>query len=680
MAHDPQSEHRQKQEHLSEMTNSGNENPDSGFAVSSMVGGRYKILSEIGRGGMGVVYKVEQVFLRETYAFKLLQEQHLQGKALIRFQNEAQATNRLNHRNLISCKDFGLLEDNRPFLVMEYIEGVTLDQTLKKRGALPTKEALQIFLQVCDGMAYAHDHGIIHRDLKPSNIMLPENEFDTKSDIVKILDFGIAKIVCDEDRQAVTRTGEIFGSPYYMSPEQCLGKNIDLRSDIYALGCVLFETLTGLPPYSADTALATMMQHQSSTVPTLKESSLGGEFPQALEQLGGRLLAEDPSDRYQSMMALKHDLQRVLDDQDIEFTATKTSTAPKRQRFSTMSVSIGAAVVALIALCLVGVTLMRGAPVPTPASSPATKPNADTSDDVVNEKSIAARIDDVANEKPIPPPDSGFYAKLPLNKAHGPWTLTFPDESIGSVSLPPFLGNVRDGHRAQGTVTFSQPGPLVFTPSPAGWEKAKTFRRFRPDELWSIDMSNEMDVNDDLLISFDHLTGLHELILVETDVSDKGLEHVENLPNLINLRVSDSKVTGASLVRLKSLKYLEELSIDQTDDVAPVLKALDGSTALGLLSAKHDRLTDADMTYIAHMPKLHILLLADNQITDAGLAKLAGLKDLVSLNLSHCKITPKSIPILISFPHLSELTINIGSWPADKQTLLKQRFPGDQLK
>jgi serine/threonine protein kinase len=654
------------QVHVTEKADSvAGEDHDTGFVAGSMVGGRYKILSEIGRGGMGVVFKVEQVFFREIYAFKLLQEQHLQGKPFARFQTEAQATNRLNHRNLVSCKDFGLLEDNRPFLVMEFIQGVTLEETLKNRGALPIKEALEIFLQVCDGMAYAHDHGIIHRDLKPSNIMLPDKTFDTKYDVVKILDFGIAKIVCDEDRQAVTRTGEIFGSPYYMSPEQCLGKNIDLRSDIYALGCVFFEALTGLPPYSAETALATMMQHQSNTIPTLKQASLGGDFPQALEQVVARLLAKDPHHRYQSMMALKHDLQRVHDDQDIQWTGAEISKTPKRQNFTTKSACIGAAITALIALWLVTLTLMRPAPAPT--SSAASKP-------------ADAVSDELALEKPIKYSDNSYYAPVPLKQAHGSWTLNFPDESIGTVALPPFKGNSHDGHRAQGTVTFSEPYPLSFIASSNACEKPKTFRRFRPDELWRVDVSNLMEASDDLLISLDHLTGLRGLILVSVDISDAGLEHLKNLPNLKDVRVSDSKITGAGLAKLKCIKHLDELWIDQIENVQPVLKALDGSTTISYLSAKHDRLTDADMTCISHLPNLEELRLAHDPINDAELAKLAGLKKLQELDLSHCKITSASIPTLLSFPRLSNLYLDISDWPDDKQRSFRQQFRGKLIK
>jgi len=628
------------------------------FVADSIVGGRYKILSELGRGGMGIVYKVEQVFLHEIYAFKLLQEQHLTGKLLIRFQNEAQATIRLNHRNLVSCKDFGLLEDNCPFLVMECVEGTTLEAMLTKHRALPIKEAIAIFLQVCDGLGYAHDHGIIHRDLKPSNIMLPDQQFDTKHDVVKILDFGIAKIVCDEDRQALTRTGEIFGSPLYMSPEQCLGRNIDHRSDIYAVGCVFFETLTGLSPFAGETALATMMQHQSNTIPTLKQTSLGEDFPQALEQVIARLLAKDPAHRYQTMMALKNDLQRIMDDKEIQWNVPViTTTATTKPQFINAK-KIAAAACLVLALALAGFAILNKQSVRT--ALPAKTPPVVTSFDKYVE---------------VAEPTS-YYATVPLKQAKGgPWTLIFPSEGIGSISLPAGIGTSADGHKAQGRVQFSIAHSLVLTPSWGACEKLRNFRRFRSDEIWGLDLSNMLEIDDDVLVAFDHLTGLRFLYLTATDISDRGLEHVKDLPKLLELRVNDSKVTGAGVTKMKCIKHLRTLWVDQLNKVPEVLRALDGSTALMYLSASRTDLTDADMSYIARMPNLTVLRVPHNHITDAGLAKLAALKGLQALEISRNPITTASIPLFKQFKHLQGLYITTYNWSPSQKAELKKILP-----
>jgi serine/threonine protein kinase len=213
----------------------------------------------------------------------------------------------------VQVHDFGLLDDGKPYLVLDYVKGCTLAEYLKQHGPMTLEAVADVFAKVCFGLAYAHDQGVIHRDIKPSNIMLVDGASDGAEGSVKILDFGIAKLTSREDGeiQALTRTGEIFGSPLYMSPEQCSGGYIDHRSDIYSLGCVLFEALTGTPPHLGQTALATMMLHQSQQAPTLKEASLGKEFPDALERIVAKMLHKSPAERYRSVGLVPQDLARV---------------------------------------------------------------------------------------------------------------------------------------------------------------------------------------------------------------------------------------------------------------------------------------------------------------------------------------------------------------------------------
>ncbi|MGH7490617.1 MAG: serine/threonine protein kinase, partial [bacterium] len=168
---------------------------------------------------------------------------------------------------------------------------------------------LEIFVPICEGLAHAHAHGVIHRDLKPGNIVVTENSGEY---VPKIVDFGIAKFDTGEsEAEALTRTGEIFGTPFYMSPEQCMGETVDQRSDIYSVGCVLFETLTGTPPFPGQTALETMMRHRVDTPPTLKEASLGVAFPEKLEQLVRKTLEKNPDNRYQNCQYLFGALKAV---------------------------------------------------------------------------------------------------------------------------------------------------------------------------------------------------------------------------------------------------------------------------------------------------------------------------------------------------------------------------------
>ncbi|MBS2002896.1 MAG: serine/threonine protein kinase [Cyanobacteria bacterium SZAS LIN-5] len=278
-----------------------------------MVGGKYKILSLLGRGGVGSVYLVEHVFLKQQLALKVLDgKQVLDDAQVRRFQQEAKAAFSLDHPNLVKVQDYGVLESDQPYLVMEYIQGVNLTQFMKEHGALKPQLAAVIFAQLCAGMAHAHRKSVIHRDIKPSNIMLVESVMPGTPGSAKIVDFGIAKLTRDEDGeiQSLTRTGEIFGSPLYMSPEQCAGGKIDQRTDLYSLGCAMFESLTGMPPHVGANALSTMIMHVDEKAPRLSDKSIA-DFPEKLERIVDKLLKKDPSERYQNFDDVAVDLTNL---------------------------------------------------------------------------------------------------------------------------------------------------------------------------------------------------------------------------------------------------------------------------------------------------------------------------------------------------------------------------------
>ncbi|HEY9679813.1 MAG TPA: serine/threonine-protein kinase [Drouetiella sp.] len=284
---------------------------DNPFVIGSVVEGKFKILEVLGRGGMGAVYRARQLLLNTDVALKTLNAGLANDTtAMRRFQTEARAAFSLKHRNLVDVHDFGVLESGHPFITMEMIEGNTLQDVLKKCGSLPLKEAEAMFVQLCHGLGYAHLSGVVHRDIKPGNIMLLKDKDVTSEVAVKILDFGIAKVVntLDSESEALTKTGELFGSPLYMSPEQCSGGAIDKRTDIYSLGCVFFEALTGTPPFVGQNPLRTMMMHQSERPPTLREATMGKDFPAYLERIVGRMLAKEPSRRYQDLSEVSREL------------------------------------------------------------------------------------------------------------------------------------------------------------------------------------------------------------------------------------------------------------------------------------------------------------------------------------------------------------------------------------
>ncbi len=270
--------------------------------VGSFIGGTYRVLDFIGQGGMGFVYKVEHLMMAKVLALKVLRSEQVSEEVWKRFRIEAQAIARLDHANVVRIYDMSQTEAGLPYYTMDLLVGESLADYLDEYYRLPVKEALPIFRQVCAGLAYAHDRGIIHRDIKPGNIMLLRDGRENAPPVVKIVDFGIAKLSSFDSGfgQGLTRPGEVFGSPLYMSPEQCQGQPVDHRSDIYSLGCALFESIAGNPPFSGANAVEIMLMHTEVAMPKLADRFSEGPAI-AVDSLIARMTAKEPGDRYQSM-------------------------------------------------------------------------------------------------------------------------------------------------------------------------------------------------------------------------------------------------------------------------------------------------------------------------------------------------------------------------------------------
>jgi len=274
--------------------------------IGTVLAGKYEILEKLGAGGMGLVYKARHTLMKRMVAIKIMLPQLIASvSALKRFKQEAQAASNLNHPNILTVFDFGVTPDGMPYLVMDFLEGTNLSKILEAGTALPVGTAVDIFIQSCSALSHAHKKGIVHRDLKPANIMLVE--YEGRQNFVKIVDFGMAKITgaVDGEGEDLTKSGEVFGSPLYMSPEQCMGKVLDARSDIYSLGCVIYRTLTGCTAVSGTSAIECFSHHVNSLPRPFAEACPGAEFPEGLEAIVMKSVAKDPDDRYQTMDELK---------------------------------------------------------------------------------------------------------------------------------------------------------------------------------------------------------------------------------------------------------------------------------------------------------------------------------------------------------------------------------------
>ncbi len=271
--------------------------------------GKYRLDHLIGEGGMAVVYKATQLNMDRPVVLKLMQWQLLgNDRAIRRFEQEARFTARVQHPNVVSVFDVGLTAGGQPYLVMEFIKGESLRDRLERNGPLPVREAMLVLIQVCRGLQEAHNAGLIHRDLKPENILLQQDR--ERPDWVKIVDFGIAHLASGYQR--LTKTGNLTGTVAYMAPEQLRDTPVDARADIYALGVVLFEVLTGTVPFDADTTEAVLVKQLLEQPPALSgyrpDIGAGSE----VEALIMKTLEKDPLNRYQSATELRLHCERIL--------------------------------------------------------------------------------------------------------------------------------------------------------------------------------------------------------------------------------------------------------------------------------------------------------------------------------------------------------------------------------
>src|SRR5215469_14541300 len=281
--------------------------------VGAIIDGRYRLTEKLGEGGMGTVYKVEHVRMGKVLALKLLRPEVARDKKIKqRFHQEARLVSKLSHPNTIQVFDFGELEDGSLYIAMEYLSGRDLAWTLRTHGSLPERRAISIVTQVLGSLSEAHENNIIHRDVKPANIMLLKGR--AGEDRVKVLDFGIAKLTEDEQRKHITGVADFLGTPAYMSPEQAKGESLDSRSDLYSVGAMLFELVTGRGPFVGPTPLSIITKHMTESAPRFAEVAPDKAISPALEQVVRKALAKRREERFANAEEMRAALEGLQHD------------------------------------------------------------------------------------------------------------------------------------------------------------------------------------------------------------------------------------------------------------------------------------------------------------------------------------------------------------------------------
>jgi len=557
---------------------------DDKLKPGDIIGDNYVILELLGIGGMGYVYKVRHLILEKIYAMKTISGEQISEIAWRRLQVEAQAIARINHPNIVGIHNLGIHQGKIPYYVMDYLKGNNLAQILKKKRHLSLKQSLPIFIEICKGLGFAHKKGIVHRDIKPGNIVILD-EPDFNGARVKIVDFGIAKLAgtIDPDNQKLTTIGEVFGSPLYMSPEQCEGKRIDARSDIYSLGCTFFEVLCGEVPFHGENPVATMLMHSQAKPPTLHEAR-GIDFPESMENLVATMLAKAPMDRYPNLESVAEDLQSILEGKEISASPFNAHGMPKRvlkdEDGKQLPLTEGAtALRAIESITPRKIAILASSLIVSLIVIIFYFINQRTIDKTtaVATKALVAKTSPATNEK---------YSHVLSN---GQIQFNFPeDHSIGTIST---VYNDPQAKQAQSILTFKKNERLYFTANEDAITHPECFDLFKENDLYSFaapqssiitdieKTSKECDVNS-AIPHIAKLSGLEVLNLDMSNTSDSAVEYLSRLPNLKTLKLCDTRISHTELSKLKQLKNLTYLSFSHNNGCKDMLRALAGSTKI----------------------------------------------------------------------------------------------------
>jgi serine/threonine protein kinase len=610
-----------------------------------VLAGKYKVIEHVGSGGMSVVYKARDQVLGRDVAIKMLSSSRVSDeKSVRRFHQEGTAVGRLNHQNIVSVYDVGLTESGEPFLVMDFAEGKTLTELVSFSGRCSPSRALHLIGSVLDALVHAHEKGVVHRDLKPSNIIVcnPGEE----SECARVFDFGIAKLMpgADTTSSELTQTGEIFGSPLYMSPEQCLGKPLDGRSDIYSVGCILFELLVGHPPHHAETSVETIIKHIQDEAKSLKESCPGAKFSDGLEAMVRKALAKDPADRYQNAKEMKQAVSALIAElKDSPLPQSEKHTAFRFLEKDPVTLSVVGAT-GLLVLIFVGFLAWSGFSSPGEKNKPIrAELTSGTMRYMVDEAQLRTESQHGAAEK----------VEQAYTFSDGVASLSdqdIDDTVIGKLTNTPNLtkinfeysrltaSNLILGYFSKLEVPALKISGAKFGPEfLQAVSQMKALRSLEMDNmkvplsesqmeivcstpgLTELSLQNSIDV-DDALKPLYKLKELRKLKLANCKITDRGLEYVNKCSTLRDLQLNGVRINGRGLRKLASIPKLAQLNVSDCE------------------------LTDSDMEAISTNSRLENLSLNRCQITDKGLMSLTKLRNLRNLHLSGCsRLTNRGI-------------------------------------
>lgn len=632
---------------------------------------KYEILDEIGSGGMGTVYRVRQIMLNKICALKVIPAESVNDVLISRFQQEAKLMAALDHASLGRILDFGTYQ-NQPYMVMELIDGKPLNKMIST-GPLQPEEAVEIFGQVLEALSHAHKRGVLHRDVKPSNIMIKQLDKGTPRAI--LLDFGIAKKFDTPDdadpserskTQGLTRTGEMIGSPLYMSPEQARGEKMTERADLYSLGCALFESLTGTPPLVGKSTVDTLILHMEEQAPTLKEASLGKEFPAGLERVVSTLLAKDPGKRYQTADEAKRALSLALTSSAaiLEPTYNKPQFVVNPWLLILAAVSLISTISIAAYLTIQGELALRKTTLP-PADTDKIKldtttlavadglllQQSDPDDESEDDEVVQLKVE---QEKVLLPNKvTGKEKKLPLkDRKLNPEEVKLIEQNTGLEQL--------------GLMNARYPKAMLGRLSGKVQILRLTHSRVTDEDLKLVAKNlylNQLYINANPVTSaglryLSPLKLLWHLELANTHVDAAGISILRELPSLTALSVrNNTDINDQAIAEISTLVGLKSLDISQTSISGKNIAMLRRLPMLADLKLEENHLTDRDIAGLNQVSSLVALDISRNKITAAGLKNLLPLKHLVNLRADRNPIDDTAVDALLKMPQIQKLSL-----------------------
>ncbi|MDX2107524.1 MAG: protein kinase [Candidatus Melainabacteria bacterium] len=612
---------------------------------------RYVVRHVIGSGGTGMVVNAYDPHLDLDVAIKILNYDE-SGMTAVRLQREAMAAGKLNHLNIARVFDFGQTADGSPYMVMELLHGKSLDVLLKQRGSLPLAEALPIFIQLCEGLNFAHSVGIVHRDLKPANVFVSKGQ-------VKIFDFGVAKF--ENVDQSLTTTRDLIGSPLYVSPEQARRDESDLRADIYSLGCLMYEVLTGETPFQGATVLETLKMHSSSPPPRL-----GDEFPPAMQDLVEHCLQKRPENRPQNLsevIEIYHAIQQgsysVPARDDTEDSKPRTS-SPAQEKPDTSKKSLIMMMVAIAASGAIGLGLVFHflGQSDKKSSKIVSKPVQEDDDYKINFAEPAQQIKfQTTVQKGLIYKIGQQVTDSDLKELQGQ---KLDKLEVGNCMIDGSgLGYLKDANLVGLNVTNSRINDL----------NVNNIIRFKNLEQLAFSSPFVTDVG---LAKLGALKKVRRLMLGGIIVTDKGLAVLDHFPNLISLELYAPNATDEIFAHMRHMKKLELLSLMETSiskdagthlKIFPKLESLDLSGTkelsdeswqaiaelpLKLFVAKGIKVEKNSLRHFTSHSQIEGLSLESTRVQAVDLKHLKKLNKLVYLNLRDNNITDEMIEALLS--------------------------------